>query len=46
MTEPNEAHWFAGGGRGAEAYEHYVGRWSRQVGKTFLDWLSLPASLD
>ncbi len=46
MTEPNERPWFAGGGRGAEAYEHYVGRWSRQVGKTFLDWLSLPASLD
>ena len=46
MTEPNERQWFAGGGRGAEAYEHYVGRWSRQVGKTFLDWLSLPASLD
>ena len=46
MTEPNETHWFAGGGRGAEAYEHYVGRWSRQVGKKFLDWLSLPASLD
>ena len=28
-----------------EAYEYYVGRWSRRVGQVFLDWLSLPAGL-
>jgi len=33
--------WFANG----EAYEHYVGRWSRLVGYLFLDWLSLPQGL-
>ena len=33
--------WFADG----EAYEHYVGRWSRRVGDLFLDWLSLPSGL-
>lgn len=26
----------------AEAYEPYVGRWSRLVAKEFLDWLSVP----
>ena len=27
------------------AYEHYVGRWSRPVGRMFLDWLSQPPGL-
>lgn len=26
-----------------DAYEHYVGRWSRQVAPRFLDWLDAPA---
>ena len=29
----------------AEAYEAYVGRWSRQVAVSFLHWLDLPAGL-
>jgi SAM-dependent methyltransferase len=33
----NEA-WSAG-----DAYEEYVGRWSRQVAELFLDWLQVPA---
>jgi SAM-dependent methyltransferase len=28
-----------------DAYEPYVGRWSRLVAREFLDWLALPASL-
>ncbi len=36
-----EASWFADG----EAYENYVGRWSRPVGQMFLDWLDLPRGL-
>lgn len=28
-----------------DAYERYVGRWSRQVAASFLDWLALPADL-
>jgi SAM-dependent methyltransferase len=28
-----------------DAYEHYVGRWSRTVARAFLDWLDLPAGL-
>src|SRR3954451_18704041 len=36
-----------GGGRArlwssAEAYERYVGRWSRPVAEGFLDWLGVP----
>ncbi len=27
----------------AEAYEHYVGRWSRPVAREFLSWLNVPA---
>lgn len=50
MVDPSEGDrrsaagqtWFASG----EAYEHYVGRWSRQVGQKFLEWLSLPSGLD
>ena len=41
MSSPNQGDWFADG----EAYEYYVGRWSRRVGHVFLDWLSLPAGL-
>lgn len=36
-----KADWFADG----DAYEHYVGRWSRRVGDIFLDWLSLQPGL-
>jgi SAM-dependent methyltransferase len=36
MMENKEGVWFADG----EAYEHYVGRWSRPVGQMFLDWLA------
>jgi ubiquinone/menaquinone biosynthesis C-methylase UbiE len=28
-----------------KAYERMMGRWSRVVGETFLDWLALPANL-
>ena len=28
-----------------EAYERLMGRWSRQVGAQFLDWLDLPKGL-
>ena len=38
---PSQGGWFADG----EAYEDYVGRWSRRVGYVFLEWLSLPAGL-
>jgi len=41
MAAPSQGNWFADG----EAYELYVGRWSRRVGPMFLDWLSLPAGL-
>jgi hypothetical protein len=33
MTQKKDASWFADG----EAYEHYVGRWSRPVGHMILD---------
>ncbi len=41
MAAPSEGSWFEDG----EAYEHYVGRWSRRVGDMFLDWLFLPPGL-
>ncbi|MBC8281472.1 MAG: methyltransferase domain-containing protein [Chloroflexi bacterium] len=41
MAEKAEAAWFAD----SDAYEQYIGRWSRLIGGLFLDWLSLPASL-
>ena len=41
MDQKGERDWFADG----EAYEHYVGRWSRLVSHMFLDWLSLPPGL-
>jgi SAM-dependent methyltransferase len=41
MLPTSQRDWFADG----EAYEHYVGRWSRRVGHIFLDWLSLPSGL-
>jgi SAM-dependent methyltransferase len=28
-----------------DAYEHYVGRWSRPIGQMFLEWLSQPPGL-
>lgn len=28
--------------QGAQAYEAYIGRWSRQVAPRFVDWLSVP----
>jgi SAM-dependent methyltransferase len=28
-----------------DAYERFMGRWSRAAGETFLDWLALPAGL-
>lgn len=36
MAELEESGWF----EGADAYEHYIGRWSRPVAHMFLDWLS------
>jgi trans-aconitate methyltransferase len=36
MTEANTTLWAAG-----SAYERYVGRWSRPVADTFLDWLGI-----
>lgn len=36
MERQGEKDLFADG----EAYEHYIGRWSRPVGHIFLDWLS------
>ena len=29
-----------------DAYEAYMGRWSRQIAPRFLDWLDVPAGLD
>jgi len=37
----DDSAWFASG----DAYEGYVGRWSRPVARLFLDWLALPAGL-
>ena len=28
-----------------EAYERRIGRWSRLIGETFLDWLAVPKGL-
>ncbi len=39
--DQKETGWFADG----EAYENYVGRWSRPIGHMFLDWLSQPRGL-
>ncbi|MFP6650875.1 MAG: methyltransferase [Dehalococcoidia bacterium] len=41
MASQGQGDWFADG----EAYQGYVGRWSRRVGDMFLDWLSLPSGL-
>ena len=41
MSTASQGDWFANG----EAYEHYVGRWSRRMGPLFLDWLALPSGL-
>ncbi|HET8984651.1 MAG TPA: methyltransferase domain-containing protein, partial [Trueperaceae bacterium] len=31
---------------GADPYERYMGRWSRRVAPTFLDWLGMPPGRD
>jgi len=31
---------------GGEAYERYIGRWSRPVAREFVEWLGLPPGLD
>jgi SAM-dependent methyltransferase len=41
MDQTGERKWFADG----EAYESYVGRWSRPIARMFLDWLAPPAGL-
>ncbi|MCZ6728232.1 MAG: SAM-dependent methyltransferase, partial [SAR324 cluster bacterium] len=41
MDAAGEKDMFADG----EAYEHYVGRWSRPAAEMFLDWLSRPPGL-
>ena len=41
MDQNSESKLFADG----DAYERYVGRWSRPIGAMFLDWLSLPSGL-
>jgi len=41
VNQKAKSDWFADG----EAYEQYVGRWSRPAGHIFLDWLSLPQGL-
>ena len=40
MTTPSDR-WLTG-----EAYESFMGRWSRQVAGHFLDWLALPPALN
>jgi ubiquinone/menaquinone biosynthesis C-methylase UbiE len=41
VREKKEEAWFADG----DAYEHYVGRWSRPAGQMFLNWLALAPGL-
>ena len=41
MSKPNAGLW--GGG---DAYEQYMGRWSRRIAPLFLDWLSIPADTE
>ena len=41
MTQKDDKDLFADG----DAYEHYVGRWSRPIGHMFVEWLSQPSSL-
>ena len=38
MTTGSKDIWAVG-----DAYEHYVGRWSRPVAREFIDWLAVPA---
>lgn len=40
MSSPTPDRWAQG-----DAYERYVGRWSRPVAAAFLDWLGLPPGL-
>lgn len=39
--KPSTDRWIAG-----DAYESFMGRWSRQIADPFLDWLVLPSGLD
>jgi SAM-dependent methyltransferase len=32
--------------RVGDSYDHYMGRWSRQIAPRFLDWLDAPSGLD
>jgi SAM-dependent methyltransferase len=41
MDQKDDKDLFADG----DAYEHYVGRWSRPIGHMFLEWLSQPSGL-
>ena len=41
MDQKDDKALFADG----DAYEHYVGRWSRPIGHMFLEWLSQPPGL-
>jgi SAM-dependent methyltransferase len=41
MDQKDDKDLFADG----DAYEHYVGRWSRPIGHMFLEWLSQPPGL-
>jgi SAM-dependent methyltransferase len=40
MDGPSDS-WIAG-----DAYEHFMGRWSRRIAKEFIGWLNPPASWD
>ena len=37
MTTPPKDHWARG-----DAYEPYVGRWSRLIAREFITWLNIP----
>ncbi len=41
MAQNGGKDWFADG----DAYERYIGRWSRPIGAMFLDWLAQPTGL-
>ena len=41
MARDGEKDWFADG----DAYERYIGRWSRPIGAMFLDWIAQPTGI-
>lgn len=41
MSQNDEPDWFADG----DAYERYIGRWSRPASRLFVEWLSMPNGL-